>query len=110
MGGHNNDQTREDIKWFEKNEDAFLDEEEFLKPRALCQYWRGKVSGSSKEKCQKYDYVHIYKRVKKENKLEKFDTSLKMLTSSLSVRAERNLAEAKKYKEKINQATYKPFV
>jgi hypothetical protein len=33
-----------------------------------------------------------------------------MLTSSLSVRAERNLAEAKKYKEKINQATYKPFV
>jgi hypothetical protein len=97
------------MKWFEKNEDAFLDEEEFLKPRALC-HWRGKVSGSSKEKCQKYDYVHIYKRVKKENKLEKFDTSLKMLTSSLSVRAERNLAEAKKYKEKINQATYKPFV
>jgi protein associated with RNAse G/E len=35
MGGHNNDQTREDMKWFEKNEDAFLDEEEFFKPRAL---------------------------------------------------------------------------
>lgn len=73
---------------------------------------RGEKScaGSSKKICQKYDFVPIYKHVKKENKLEKFDTSLKMLTSSLSVRAERNLAKAKKYKEKINRATYKPFV
>ncbi|KAJ6752836.1 hypothetical protein OIU74_027632 [Salix koriyanagi] len=72
---------------------------------------KGKKScaGSSRGKRPLDDYLAGCNCVNKETKLENFDFCLEILASSLSARAERDLAKAKQYKEMSNQATSAPY-
>ncbi|PNS96515.1 hypothetical protein POPTR_017G120900v4 [Populus trichocarpa] len=66
-------------------------------------------AGSSRGKRPIDDYLAGCNCVNKETKLENFDFCLEILASSLSARAERDLAKAKKYKEMPEQATRAPY-
>lgn len=66
-------------------------------------------AGSSRGKRPIDDYLAGCNCVNKEAKLENFDFCLEILASSLSARAERDLAKAKKYKEMPDQATRAPY-
>jgi len=66
-------------------------------------------AGSSRGKRPIDDYLATCNCVNKETKLENSDFCLEILASSLSARAERDLAKAKKYKEMPDQATRAPY-